>query len=206
MSILSADDLPSDPAAAKALLRRRMRGARAMMAHAAGATAAGRLARRALPLIERLGRRPVAAYWPVRHEIDVRPLMEALAAAGHEVLLPVVPEDEGAPLLFRPWRPGLALVPGAHGIPVPPPELAPRRPRVVIVPLLAFDRRGHRLGQGGGHYDRTLAALRAHAPLIAVGAAFSGQEIDAVPAQPHDQPLDWIVTDRAVLGPFRPQA
>ncbi|HHN72883.1 MAG TPA: 5-formyltetrahydrofolate cyclo-ligase, partial [Thermopetrobacter sp.] len=65
---------------------------------------------------------------------------------------------------------------------------------------------GHRLGQGGGHYDRTLAALRAHAPLIAVGAAFSGQEIDAVPAQPHDQPLDWIVTDRAVLGPFRPQA
>ena len=135
----------------------------------------------------------VAGYWPVGDEMDDRPLLSALHARGHACALPVV--DGPRPLVFREWRPGQALGAGAHGIPVPPataPELAPR---VLCVPLLAFDRAGHRLGYGGGHYDRTLAGLRADGPVLAVGIAFADQEEASLPAEDHDQRLDWVVTE-----------
>jgi 5-formyltetrahydrofolate cyclo-ligase len=204
MDIHFAEDLPEDPVEAKRLLRQNLRAARAVMAHAAGARAARRVRERALALLDALPARPraVAAYWPVGQELDVRPLMEALVDAGHVVLLPVVAEDGGI-LRFRRWLPGMALRKGAHGVPVPPADSPEMLPDVVFTPMLGFDRQGHRLGQGGGHYDRTLAWLRRKRPVVAVGVAFAGQELDVVPVEPHDAPLDWIVTEAATLGPFR---
>ena len=140
----------------------------------------------------------VSAYWPMRSEIDPRPLMAALHARGHGLGLPVM-RGAGKPLVFRDWEPGLALVPGGYGTEVPGPERPELRPEVLLVPLLAFDRAGYRLGYGGGFYDRTLAALRATGPALAVGLAHAGQEIAEVPRDAHDQRLDWIVTETEVL-------
>ena len=137
----------------------------------------------------------VSAYWPIRDELDVRPLMSRLHDAGVRVVLPVVVR-RGAALVFRAWTPDTEMLPGAFGVPVPPPAAPVARPDFLVVPLLAFDRRGYRLGYGGGYYDRTLAALRAEpAPVVAVGYAYREQEVAAVPRGPRDQPLDWIVTE-----------
>jgi 5-formyltetrahydrofolate cyclo-ligase len=171
-----------------------------MMRHAAGEVAAARFSARALKLIEGLPGQTVSGYIPVRHEMDVSPLMEALAKAGKALALPVVSEA-GAPLIFRQYTPGGALIPGAFSIPVPPASSPLVTPDILIVPLAAFDRAGHRLGYGGGFYDRTLAALRAQGQgdVTAIGAAFHGQELDAIPREKTDQPLDWIVTDRETI-------
>jgi len=203
MDIHFTEDLPDDPREAKRLLRRNLRAARAVMAHAAAPVAARKVRDRALALLaERFpAPRCIAAYWPARHELDVRPLMTVLAEAGYAVLLPVVANEDGS-LRFRRWWPGMELVEGAYGIPVPPPESGEARPDVVLLPLVGFDRHGYRLGQGGGHYDRTLAALRREGPVAAIGIAYAGQEIDRVPVEPHDEPLDWIVTDAMTFGPF----
>jgi 5-formyltetrahydrofolate cyclo-ligase len=109
---------------------------------------------------------------------------------------------KGAALAFRAWRPGCALARGPFGVSIPedPAEL---RPVVVIAPLLAFDRRGFRLGYGGGYFDRTLAALRAQGPVRAIGLAWSGQELPEVPAAPHDAPLDLVVTPDETIVPGR---
>ena len=88
---------------------------------------------------------------------------------------------------------------GAFGIPAPPPEAAEVVPEVLLVPLLAFDRAGHRVGWGAGFYDRTLETLRAARAIIAIGVAFAVQEVDFVPHGPHDQPLDWIVTEAEAI-------
>ncbi len=186
--------IPAD----KAGLRANALAARAMMAHAAGPLAAQRLARRALELLASLPGRIVAGYAPIRHEIDVMPLMEALHAAGRKLALPVV-EERNAPLIFRAWEPGGPLRKAAFGVPEPAPGAPRVRPDVLIVPLAAFDRSGHRLGYGGGYYDRTLRALRREGPVMAMGAAFSGQELDIVPHDENDEPLDAIVTDRETI-------
>jgi len=139
---------------------------------------------------------PLAGYWPIRTEIDPRPAM-----LGHfgPLALPVV-EGAGLPLRFRRWAPDAAMIEGAYGAAIPAceDEVAPS---VLIVPMLAFDRRGFRLGYGGGFYDRTLEALRARGPVTAVGFAFGGQEIEEVPTEPTDQPLDLIVTEKEVIRP-----
>jgi 5-formyltetrahydrofolate cyclo-ligase len=140
----------------------------------------------------------VSAFWPMGSEIDLRPLIHALHDAGHPIGLPVV-VGRGQPLLFRAWRPGLALVPGGYGTQVPGTDQPEVRPAVLLVPLLAFDRAGYRLGYGGGFYDRTLAALRADGPACAVGVAYAGQEVPEVPRADYDQRLDWIVTDREAI-------
>lgn len=140
----------------------------------------------------------LAGYAAMRSEAD-----PALAMAAHEggCCLPVV-ERKAAPLVFRAWTPGEALVPGSFGTLVPP-ETAPLRvPQVLIVPMLAFDARGYRLGYGGGFYDRTLEALRAKGPLTAIGFAFDAQEADLVPVEPTDQPLDLIVTPSRLIWPM----
>ncbi|HHN67450.1 MAG TPA: 5-formyltetrahydrofolate cyclo-ligase, partial [Thermopetrobacter sp.] len=141
--------------ARKAALRRRMRGRRATLATPeAGQRLAG-LAWR--PLLEQTGDGGVVAgYWPVHHEIDPRPLMERLARHEVTLALPVVTARD-RPLIFRRWRPGEPLTDGAFGVPVPSEDAPSLRPAVVLVPLLAFSRAGHRLGYGGGYYDRTLA-------------------------------------------------
>ncbi|WP_038036759.1 5-formyltetrahydrofolate cyclo-ligase [Thermopetrobacter sp. TC1] len=197
------NDAPEAIAARKGALRQNLRGARAMMAHAAGPLAARRIAERGLALLRRLAvpeGAVVAGYHAVGQELDVIPLLRALDQAGFITALPVVPEETG-PLLFHRWRPGEPLKEGRFAVPVPA-FAAPVTPQVVIVPLLGFDRRGFRLGQGGGHYDRTLAHLRANGDIVAIGAAYSGQELDRVPREAHDAPLDWILTDRETIGPF----
>jgi 5-formyltetrahydrofolate cyclo-ligase len=133
----------------------------------------------------------LAGYMPMRTEIDPLP---AMAAHPGPVGLPVV-LSRGQPLRFREWTPGAALVTGEFGVQVPA-EGAWIDPDVVIVPLLAFDRRGFRLGYGGGFYDRTLEALRARRPRLAIGFAFAAQEVPAVPVEPTDQRLDLILTER----------
>lgn len=142
--------------------------------------------------------RPTSGYWPIGTEIDPRPALETLAEHG-PVGLPVV-EGRDRPLAFRHWRPGDPLVPGGFGTSVPAAD-EPMTPEVLIVPLLAFDGRGHRLGYGGGFYDRTLAALRARGPVLAVGFAFAAQRVEALPVEPTDAALDLVVTEAGTLRP-----
>ena len=139
---------------------------------------------------------PLAGYLPIRTEIDPRP---AMAAHRGTVGVPVI-AGAGQPLTFRAWTPEAPLIPGPFGAFVPETG-AEITPRVLIVPLVAFDRRGYRLGYGGGFYDRTLERLRAAGPVTAIGFAFATQELDAVPVEPSDQPLDLIVTE---TGPILP--
>lgn len=139
----------------------------------------------------------VAGYWPMRSEIDPRPLMTRFARAGWRLALPVTPPrgTEGG-LAFRLWTPEAALAAHAFGMQEPHPSAEAARPDVVLVPLLAFDTAGHRLGYGAGHYDRTLERLRSEGPVKAVGLAFAGQETTALPSTPFDQPLDAVLTER----------
>ena len=142
------------------------------------------------------GRR-LSGYWPMRGEADPRP---AMAAHAGPLCLPVV-AGRGRPLMFRAWAPGAALVAGGYGAMVPAEGAAEVVPEVLIVPLLAFDRQGYRLGYGGGFYDRTLAALRARGPCRAIGLAFAGQEVGAVPRAATDLALDLVVTEAEILVP-----
>ena len=134
-------------------------------------------------------------YMPMRTEIDP---LAAMAAHDGPVGVPVI-QGKGQPLRFREWSPGCALVKGDFGALIPA-EGAWIDPDVLIVPMLAFDRRGNRLGYGGGFYDRTLERLRARRPRLAVGFAFAAQEVEQVPTEPTDQRLDAILTDG---GPVR---
>lgn len=138
---------------------------------------------------------PVAGYWPVRDEIDVRGLLADLVADGVDVSLPAIVAPDRA-LIFRRWRPGDVLVAGAFGISEPPPDARTVVPQLLIVPMLAFDRAGYRLGMGRGYYDRTLRALRAGGSVVAVGVAFAAQEVAEAPHDGFDERLDWIVTER----------
>jgi 5-formyltetrahydrofolate cyclo-ligase len=138
----------------------------------------------------------LAGYMPMRTEISPLSAMVAMAAAG-PVCVPVI-QGKGLPLRFARWTPEAAMAAGAFGAQVPA-TLDWQEPAVLIVPLVAFDRAGGRLGYGGGFYDRTLAGLRARGPVLAVGFAFAAQEAEALPLEPTDQPLDLIVTDREVI-------
>jgi 5-formyltetrahydrofolate cyclo-ligase len=136
----------------------------------------------------------VSGFWPIGGEIDIRPLLLALHAQGHAVVLPVTPK-RGNPLSFRRWRPGDVLQPERFGTFRPIGEEAV--PDFLLVPLLAFDRRGHRLGYGAGFYDRTLAGLPRGR--YALGVACAGQEVPEVPAGPSDVALDAVATDNGVI-------
>ncbi|NVO23388.1 5-formyltetrahydrofolate cyclo-ligase [Donghicola mangrovi] len=139
---------------------------------------------------------PVAGYMPIRTEIDPLPAMAEASAYG-PVAVPVI-EAEGKPLKFRAWEPDCPLIDGPFGAQIPATgEWI--TPQIVIVPLVAFDRRGGRLGYGGGFYDRTLELLRANGPVLAVGFAYAAQEADSLPLEPTDQPLDMIITEQGVL-------
>jgi 5-formyltetrahydrofolate cyclo-ligase len=140
----------------------------------------------------------VSGYWPLPGELDIRPLIHQIHEAGHRIALPVV-KAKGQPLLFRHWTPGTPLVQGSFKVMTPPEGAAELEPQVLLVPLLAFDRAGYRLGYGGGFYDRTLEKRRREAhsghPVLAIGIAFSAQETESLPRGPFDQRLDWIVTE-----------
>ena len=187
--------MPQHDDDARALLRQQALRRRQRLAEKAGAAAGERLVAQGLALLRAMAGVVVGGYVPVRGEIDVMPLLRALHAAGYALALPVVAARE-APLVFRRWQPGMALEKGAFGIPVPPATAPEVWPEVVLVPLVAFDAQGHRLGYGGGYYDRTLAHLRAQGDVLAVGCAHAGQEVPRIPCLPTDQPLDVILTER----------
>lgn len=136
----------------------------------------------------------LAGYWPMGTEMDVRPALVALDRIGVVISLPEVAAKD-RPLRFRAWRPDEPLVEGDHGTFHPLNEAPLMRPDVVLVPMLAFDRRGYRVGWGGGYYDRTLELLRKTGNCTAIGVAYSGQEVDEVPTDAYDQRLDWIITE-----------
>ncbi|WP_147125624.1 5-formyltetrahydrofolate cyclo-ligase [Shimia ponticola] len=141
---------------------------------------------------------PVAGFMPIQTEIDPRPAMEEAAAHG-PVGIPVI-QAAGQPLKFALWEPDMPLVPGPFKAMIPEhPEWM--TPEIVIVPLVAFDRQGGRLGYGGGFYDRTLEGLRANGACLAAGFAFAAQEADDLPLEPTDQPLDMIITEAGILTP-----
>ena len=136
----------------------------------------------------------VAFVWPMSGEPDLRPLMRELEQAGRRLALPAVIAPH-QPLAFHPWRATTPLVAGLHGTHHPQPALGEPalHPDIILVPLIAFDRRRNRLGRGGGYFDRTLAA---YPQARAIGFAHSAAELRLVPTEPHDRPLDLIVTER----------
>lgn len=146
--------------------------------------------------------RPLAGYLPMRTEIDPLPAMAEAARHG-PVGVPVTPR-KGLPLAFREWSPGCAMADGGFGTLVPA-EGNWVVPEVLIVPLVAFDRRGGRLGYGGGFYDRTLAMLRAAGPTLAIGFAWAAQEDEALPLEETDAPLDLVVTESEVIAAAAPR-
>jgi 5-formyltetrahydrofolate cyclo-ligase len=141
----------------------------------------------------------IAGFWPMGDEIDLRPLLRALHDDGYTVGLPITPAD-AAPLRFRLWAPGSVLLPGAFGTSEPAANASDVEPDVLLVPLLAVDADGYRLGYGGGYYDRTLQVLRSRRRVIAIGVGFEAQRVDRVPRGAHDHRLDWLLTDRRLLA------
>lgn len=184
----------TDLQSAKQDLRRRAAAGRRDAAAAAGERPAELLAGRGCEALAGLPAGAVSGFWPIRDEVDVRPLMAALRGFGWTVLLPVVTGPD-SPLVFRVWAPGDALAAARFGV-MEPAGGETLDPDVVLVPLLAFDRKGHRLGYGKGHYDRTLAELRGRRKVFAVGVAYAGQEVPVVPADRFDQKLDAVLTER----------
>lgn len=140
--------------------------------------------------------RPLSGFMPIRTEIDPRPAMAEAAAHG-PVGVPVI-RAAGEPLTFSRWRPGCAMTKGPFGAMVPEDGEAVE-PEILIVPLVAFDRSGGRLGYGGGFYDRTLELLRSRRPTLAIGFAYTAQEDTQLPLEPTDQPLDMVVTEREIM-------
>jgi 5-formyltetrahydrofolate cyclo-ligase len=141
----------------------------------------------------------VSGFSAIRDEIDPAQLLAHLHREGYRLCLPVM-QGKGLPLVFRAWSPGDAMGRVQWGIAEPLPDKPVLEPDIVLVPLLAFDAHGYRLGYGGGFYDRTLARLRAIKPVVAVGVAYDELKVDAVPHLHYDQPLDWVLTPS---GPIR---
>ena len=180
---------------AKRALRKAMGKARAGLEAAHGADARQRLGDAGLSFLGPGASGAVSGFYPYGSEIDCTGLLERLSGEGWVTALPVVIGPE-QPLQFRAWKPGEELQPGAWSIPVPVESAPLVEPDVLLVPLLAYDRHGYRLGYGGGFYDRTLGRLRAQKPVTAIGVAFAGQVVESVPRDTHDQPLDWMLTER----------
>lgn len=191
---------PSDPTAALKKALRAEAAARRAAVHAADGDSAGSaLADRFLAtFFDRLPGAVVSVYMPMRDEIDVWGLIVALGAAGARTALPVMAGPD-APLIFRAWRMGDDLVPRAFGVQEPADTAPEVSPDIVIVPLLAFDAAGNRLGYGGGYYDRTLRGLRSQREIVAVGVGYDAQEFPDLPGHTGDEILDMIVTDRRIL-------
>lgn len=181
----------------KSTLRREALARRDALAPDSRAQAAETIAARGLPVAIRSGA-VVSGYSPMRSELNPVPLMRRLAHAGAQLALPVV-QGRGKPLTMRAWDFGAPLVSGVWGIREPGPDAAEVFPDIMLVPLAAFDRRGHRIGYGAGYYDMTIARIRAMKPVMAIGLAFAAQEIGAVPDTPFDARLDLVLTEREVI-------
>jgi 5-formyltetrahydrofolate cyclo-ligase len=193
---------PSDTMAIierKRALRGEMRARRLRLDAGTRAEASRAAAWHALAHLPWRARPKVALFWPLAEELDTRPLLHALHWLGGEPLLPRM-QGRGQPLVFYAWRPETPLVLGPFGVMEPEPGLPAALPEIVLAPLLAFDRRGHRLGYGAGFYDLTFAAIAAvgGAPLR-VGLCFACQEVESVPVDASDVPLDAVITEAGLL-------
>ncbi|MGA2815596.1 MAG: 5-formyltetrahydrofolate cyclo-ligase [Xanthobacteraceae bacterium] len=182
---------------AKSELRREASARRDALPPDARQAAAEAIAARPFPLAIAPGT-IVSGFMPMNTEINPLPLMRKLAGQGARLALPVM-AGRGKPLIMRAWASGEPLSAGVWGIREPEPEAAEVNPDILLVPLVAFDRAGHRIGYGGGYYDRTIAQLRARKAVIAVGLAFATQEVPAVPTTPRDERLDLVLTEREVI-------
>jgi 5-formyltetrahydrofolate cyclo-ligase len=140
----------------------------------------------------------VSGFSPIKTEFNPVPLMRKLADAGASLALPVV-AGRGLPLTMRAWKFGDAMASGVWGIREPKPEAPEIFPDILLVPLAAFDRDGHRIGYGAGHYDRTIARLREMKKVVAIGICFAVQEIEHVPATAFDQRLDLVLTENEIV-------
>ncbi|MBV9701824.1 MAG: 5-formyltetrahydrofolate cyclo-ligase [Methylobacteriaceae bacterium] len=165
--------------------------------------ASRRIADRILAMTGRFRDGPVSVFWPIRSEVETRPLMERLAAAGKELALPVVRKPR---LIFHAWKPGEPLRTTGFGLSQPlavAPEVVPA---TMLVPLAAFDRWCNRIGYGAAYYDSTIAALSERTPPLTIGLGFSTQRVERVPIEEHDRPLDIVVTEDHVFvrGEDRP--
>ena len=140
----------------------------------------------------------VSGYWPISGEIDIRNLMGQLVEKSVSVCLPVTIRP-GAPMIFRSWKISDKLLPGQHGVQQPEMTKTKLEPDTVIVPLLAFDSLGNRLGYGGGYYDSTISFLRQKREILAIGVAFDCQEVGLVPTNERDERLDWVITEKRVI-------
>jgi 5-formyltetrahydrofolate cyclo-ligase len=181
----------------KAELRRQAFAHRDALTGEARAAAAEAIAERPFPVPIVPGV-IVSGFFPIRTEINPLPLMRKLAEAGATLALPVV-VARGHPLILRAYAFGDALASGQWGIREPGPNAAEVIPDMMLVPLAAFDRTGHRIGYGAGYYDMTIAKARALKPVTAIGIAFAAQEIDRVPATPRDERLDLVLTERETI-------
>jgi len=190
-------DNDKSPEQLKAVLRRTAMARRDALPPAERMAAALAIAEQGLP-VEVTPGIVVSGFSPLKSEISPLPLLRRLADAGASLALPVV-AGRGQPLIMRAWSFGAPLVSGVWGIREPPADAPELFPDILIVPLLAFDRRGHRIGYGAGYYDMTISGLRAMKPVLAIGLAFAVQEIAAVPATPRDARLDLVLTERGAI-------
>jgi 5-formyltetrahydrofolate cyclo-ligase len=174
---------------AKRAVRQRMLTAREAWNPGAGAA----LAEHVLRVVPPAAGAVVSGFWPMGQEIDIRKLLLTLHERGHTIVLPETPK-RGNPLIFRLWRPDSVMVQERFG--TSRPDGPVMTPDFLLVPLLAFDRRGYRVGYGAGYYDRTLAALPGR---FRLGVAYAGQQLDEVPAGPYDERLDAVATERGVV-------
>jgi 5-formyltetrahydrofolate cyclo-ligase len=181
----------------KAELRAKALAKRDALSEKKRVSAAAKLAKRGLPF-EIVPGSIVSGYSPIRSEIDPAPLMRKLADEGARLALPCV-AARGQSLIFRIWHPSDRLMLGPLGIPEPSTAAAEVIPDIMLTPLAAFDRLGHRIGYGAGHYDFTFAYLRKTKHVVGVGLAFAAQEIEAVPALSHDVALDYVLTETDVF-------
>lgn len=186
-------DVPSSIALAKAECRKRAR-------HVRAAAIAEHPNASLMPHWpdERFSGKIIGGYWPIKNEIDTRALLTELSRRGYAIALPAIIADE-EPLVFRQWVPGDRLVDGPFKTLEPAPTAPVMRPDVVLVPMLAFNHHGQRVGYGGGFYDRTLSQLRAIKPVFACGIAFSAQRADTIPTDIYDQPLDGVLTEQGFM-------
>jgi 5-formyltetrahydrofolate cyclo-ligase len=185
-------------AARKAALRNEALRRRGALDSSLRESFAARLAEQGLAIARRVGASVVSAFLPIRGEPDTLPLIAALSAHGFHTALPVTVSRE-APLIFRRWRPGDPTLQGGMKIREPLASAEALDPDLLFVPLACFDRRGHRIGFGAGHYDRSLAALRAAGRVTAVGVAYSAAQAAEIPDEPHDQRLDFVLTERELI-------
>ena len=182
-----------DITAIKRELREQQKARRAAALEALGSGINDGLVRHGMMLLGERSPGIISAYYPMAGEIWPLRLMAALKAKGHALALPVM-QGKADPLLFRAWSPGDDLIAGVWGIRQPAPSQPAVLPDILLVPLLAFDRMGYRLGYGGGYFDRTLRDLRQRKPILAVGLGLDELEVDAVPHLDYDERLDWILT------------